>query len=146
MTGASNPVRHTTAITAAIFMAIGVLAACSGDDDAPTTSSPIEVTIGEDVADLTGQDAVEVQVRDNSFNAQHIAISTGTTVTFANKGRNPHNVVSVEEGAFPEVPTDSLQPGDAATVTFDEPGEYPYYCSLHGTDTAGMTGSIVVTD
>ena len=26
----------------------------------------------------------------------------------------------------------------------DEPGEYAYYCSIHGTKTAGMTGTVTV--
>jgi plastocyanin len=28
---------------------------------------------------------------------------------------------------------------------FTEPGEYPYYCTAHGTKTRGMIGKIVVT-
>ena len=31
-------------------------------------------------------------------------------------------------------------------MVFDEPGEYPYYCTLHGTETAGMVGTIRVVD
>ena len=94
--------------------------------------------------DRTGRDEVVIQVRDNSFVGQHVTVSAGTTVTFDNRGRNPHNAVPVEDDAFAEVPTESLQPGQAATVVFDEPGEYPYYCTLHGTETAGMVGTIRV--
>jgi plastocyanin len=96
--------------------------------------------------DLTGRDDVVIQVRDNSFVGQHVTVSAGTTVTFDNRGRNPHNAVPVEDDAFAEVPTESLQPGQAATVVFDGPGEYPYYCTLHGTETAGMVGTIRVVD
>jgi plastocyanin len=31
-------------------------------------------------------------------------------------------------------------------VQFDDAGDYPYYCSLHGTPTAGMDGRIRVAD
>jgi plastocyanin len=126
-------------------------AACGGGDGA--TASPTSVDAATepdegDVAfdDLTGQDEVVIQVRDNSFVGQHVTVSAGTTVTFDNRGRNPHNAVPVESGAFAEVPTHSLQPGQAATVAFDEPGEYAYYCTLHGTETAGMVGTIRVVD
>jgi plastocyanin len=125
-----------------------VTAAC-GDDDSTsgnTATDDASETTQSDVAfdDLTGQGEVVIQVRDNSFVPEHAMVSAGTTVTFDNRGRNPHNAVPVEDGAFTEVPTESLQPGQAATVVFDEPGEYPYYCTLHGTETAGMVGTIRV--
>jgi plastocyanin len=50
----------------------------------------------------------------------------------------------VEDGAFEPIEIADLQPGDASSITFDEPGEYPYYCSLHGTTTKGMVGAIRV--
>jgi plastocyanin len=30
-------------------------------------------------------------------------------------------------------------------LTFDTPGEYPYFCALHGSPTMGMRGTITVT-
>ena len=128
-----------------------LLAAACGDDaaDAGATSTAAAAESEQsDVAfdDLTGQDEVVIQVRDNSFVGEHVEISAGTTVTFDNRGRNPHNAVPVESGAFAEIPTGSLDPGQAATVVFDEPGEYPYYCTLHGTETAGMVGTVRVVE
>ncbi len=35
---------------------------------------------------------------------------------------------------------------DPVRSAFDEPGEYAYYCTLHGTETAGMVGTIRVVD
>ena len=29
---------------------------------------------------------------------------------------------------------------------FDQPGTYAYFCTIHGTATAGMIGTIVVTE
>jgi plastocyanin len=129
-----------------LFLAAG---ACGGDSAAagPSTTAGATDTDVVDVAfqDSTGQADVAIQVRDNAFVGQYVAVSAGTTVTFDNRGRNPHDVVPVEDTAFAEVPTESLQPGEAATVTFAEPGNYPYYCTLHGTETAGMFGIIRVT-
>jgi plastocyanin len=31
-----------------------------------------------------------------------------------------------------------------ADLTFDTPGEYPYYCAVHGSPSQGMRGTIVV--
>ena len=127
-----------------------IAGACGGDDlatDSAAAESPTAAAEDDAVfEDQTGQDEVVIQVRDNSFVGQHVTVSSGTTVTFDNRGRNPHNAVPVDDGAFDEVPTESLQPGQAATVVFDEPGEYPYYCTLHGTDTAGMVGTIRVVE
>jgi uncharacterized membrane protein YozB (DUF420 family) len=40
-----------------------------------------------------------------------------------------------------------LDPGGSASVTFDQPGTYPYYCELHGASGGqGMAGTIVVGD
>ena len=127
-----------------------VAAACGGDEaTADSTSTESSSAAAQDdtaFEDQTGRDEVVIQVRDNSFMGQHVTVSAGTTVTFDNRGRNPHNAVPVDDGAFADVPTESLQPGQAATVVFGEPGEYPYYCTLHGTATAGMVGTIRVVD
>ena len=47
-------------------------------------------------------------------------------------------------GAFNEISPDDFQPGDEGTITFTVPGDYPYYCSLHGTPTKGMIGAVRV--
>ena len=133
-----------------VLLALGssALAACADDsaDGSADAGATVPAASSETFEDMTGERHVTIQARDNTFVAEHVVISTGTEVTFDNRGRNPHNALPVEEGAFPEVATDDLQPGDEATVVFDEAGEYPYYCSLHGTETAGMIGTIRVTE
>ena len=78
--------------------------------------------------------------------SQYATISAGTEVTFDNGGRNPHNVVAVEPGAFEEIATEDFQPGDSYATTFDEPGIYAYYCTIHGAPGAGQIGSVTVVD
>ena len=41
---------------------------------------------------------------------------------------------------------EDFDPGDEGAVTFDEVGDFPYYCSLHGTPTKGMIGGIRVVE
>ena len=99
---------------------------------------------GETFDDLTGESTVSVQARDNSFVKPYIEVSAGTTVDFTNKGRNQHNVIPTTEGAFAEIPADAFQPKAEDSITFTVPGDYAYYCSLHGTPDKGMIGAIRV--
>ncbi len=73
-------------------------------------------------------------------------MSPGTTVTFDNKGRTEHNAITSIDDKFESIETGELDPGMTPTRTFDEPGDYPYYCSLHGTKVKGMYGAIRVVE
>ncbi|HWJ61263.1 MAG TPA: plastocyanin/azurin family copper-binding protein [Acidimicrobiales bacterium] len=98
----------------------------------------------ETFTDLTGESSVQVQARDNSFVEPYIEVSAGTAVDFTNKGRNQHDVIPVVDGAFAEIPVTDFQPKDSDSITFTVPGDYSYYCSLHGTPDKGMIGTIRV--
>ena len=141
--------------TAAVAVAALVLVGCGdGDDttasdDVTTTTSAASATpdlSGAEWADLTTETAVKVQARDNVFVKPYIEVKAGTTVTFTNRGRNQHNVIAVPEGTFESIEADDLEPGTSQEVTFTAPGDYPYYCSLHGTTTKGMVGAIRVVE
>jgi plastocyanin len=125
---------------------LGVLAAvavgCGGDDGGSTAGAGGEEA-PPDATVLEG-DAVEVKAIDNSFQPEAAQVAAGTEVTFVNDGRNSHNVVPVEEGAEWAVDTEDFQPGDSSSYTFEEPGTYRFYCSIHGTADAGMPGVLVV--
>ena len=85
-------------------------------------------------------------MRDNTFEPEALTVAAGTTITFDNVGRNEHNVVPAEGTSDAiAVDVDDLAPGTAAERRLTEPGEYRYYCSIHGTETAGMVGTITVT-
>ena len=99
---------------------------------------------GKSFDDLSTKSAVDVEARDNNFVAPYVEIKAGTKVTFTNRGRNQHDVVPAVKGAFADIPVDHFEPGTSVTVTFAKPGDYPYYCSLHGNLTKGMVGAIRV--
>ena len=71
-----------------------------------------------------------------------ITIAAGDRIRFVNNGELDHNAVSgadpVADGrwASPEI-----APGDSWTVTFEQPGNYDYFCSLHPTL---MPGTVTV--
>ena len=150
--------RVLAATTVAALLPFAVVACGDGEPAVPTvgtgsvSDAPDEAPAdgpdlsGEEFTDLTGEAGVEVQARDNNFVDPYIEISAGTEVTFANKGRNQHNVLPVEDGAFQPLESEDFTPGTEGTVTFVEPGVYPYYCSLHGTTTKGMVGAVRVVE
>jgi plastocyanin len=129
------------------------LAACGDDSAGGDEASPARVDLSSATfEDMTGQPVVTIEAVDNRFTPRYVEISAGTEVTFTNRGRNKHDVVPVDPEAFDEIAVEDFPPvADAAVpirpdTTFDEPGDVPYYCTLHATPTKGMTGAIRVVD
>jgi plastocyanin/uncharacterized membrane protein YhaH (DUF805 family) len=94
-------------------------------------------------------DYVTIVARDDFFQPEllrvplRIEVPVGATVEWKNVGRNPHNVAAVD-GSFH---SDNLDRGGEYSHTYDKPGIYRFYCTLHGTkDGAGMAGTVVVGD
>ena len=83
---------------------------------------------------------------DNSFVVASVEIEAGTEVRWVNGGRNDHNVLPVDDTLDWGVERDEFEPTDEYAHVFDQPGVYPYYCSIHGTKEAGMVGAVVVTE
>jgi plastocyanin len=114
----------------------------------PTTLAP-ELEPGETIApaqDATPANGEVVQVRslDNSFRVEDIEVVAGTEVWWTNNGRNDHNVLPVDENLEWGIGTEDFTPGDEYRLVFGTPGTYLYYCSIHGTKTFGMIGSVTV--
>ena len=99
---------------------------------------------GGDVALVEGVTA-QVTTTDNNYSPETLEVAAGTEVIWVNKGRNDHNVTPSDGGDF-EIPIEDFKPGDEGSYRFTEPGEYPYYCTIHGTPTAGQIGTIVVVE
>jgi plastocyanin len=144
------------AVAVAGLVAALVLGACGADPDdsvaadrgggdgGTPTEAPPDITVPAELEDLTGQDEVTITVVDNAFEPRNVRISAGTTVTWVNEGMNNHNVTPAIDGAFEAVTGEELVPDALPARTFDEAGEYPYYCSFHGTATVGQTGFLLV--
>jgi plastocyanin len=101
---------------------------------------------GDTADDVTLVEGVEVEVGvlDNTFRPATIEVAAGTEVVWENGGRNDHNILPVEGDEW-GVDAAAFGPRDTYRHRFTEPGTVDYYCSLHGTTTKGMVGSVVVT-
>lgn len=85
-------------------------------------------------ADQMGPAAVKI---DNfSFGPQTLTVAAGTTVTWTNNDDVPHTVVS-DDKVFK---SKALDTDDEFSYTFDKPGTYNYFCSVH----PKMTAKVVV--
>ncbi len=140
-------------VGAAVAASALLLAGCGDDSSSGDGNGADEAaTEAVDLMDQgnmkteTGESEVTIDAVDNNFKPKYVEISKGTTVKFVNEGRNVHNVLPVTEGEFQQIEADDFDPGDEGTVTFDEVGDFPYYCSLHGTKTKGMIGGIRVVE
>jgi plastocyanin len=100
-------------------------------DGGGSTSSLRRTPVGSEAPQVT------VDVVDNDFAPRHLTIRPGATVTWRFEGNAVHDVMD-DGGPFR---SDRLRHGDAYIRTFDEPGTYHYYCTLHH----AMQGTLVVT-
>lgn len=144
-------VRGITAIVSTVII-VGLLGGCGSDPDirrdgtpAADPNSPAGLDLS-DVAfvDLSKDKTPEVDALDNVFKAKFVTVKAGATITFRNDGRNTHNIIPSVDLGFEPVEAAAFDVGTEAKITFDKPGDYPYYCSLHGTTTKGMTGAVRV--
>jgi 3',5'-cyclic-AMP phosphodiesterase len=78
----------------------------------------------------------DVAIDNFKFTAPTITVPVGTTVTWTNRDDVPHNVVSTDK-VFKSPALDTDQ---KFSHTFESPGTFKYYCSMH----PRMTGQIVV--
>ena len=78
-----------------------------------------------------------VEIRDFSYQPDTLTVAAGTTVTWTNDGTVPHTVTSNQR----TFDSGDIAPGGTFSYTFDQPGSYPYHCTLH----PSMQGQIEVT-
>jgi plastocyanin len=114
---------------------IGCSGSGSGSGSGATTSSTQAPQSG----------TVSVSVIDNNFRPQDITVTKGSTVVWTNEGRAEHNIVAFGPTPF-HVDTKSFPPGSTYAWIAGETGTFRYYCSIHGTATAAMYGSVTVVE
>jgi plastocyanin len=113
--------------------------ALEADDDA-ANSEEVIVRIPQGSSSLT----------DDAYIPNPVEVNVGATVTWINDDFTTHTATSGDSGSgstgifggsedSPEI----IGPeGDTQSYTFDEAGEFPYYCTLH----PSMVGTVVVAE
>ena len=83
-------------------------------------------------------DKAAVSMSQMQFKDATVTIKTGGTVTWSNNDGMPHTVTA-NDGSFG---SEQLGTGGTFAHTFDKPGTYSYFCTLHPM----MRGTVVVVD
>jgi plastocyanin len=106
------------------------LAGCGGDDDGGA-AAPTQVKVSETEFKITPAKLAVEQ-------------AGTTTIEVVNDGKSDHSLEV--EGASGEVETDTIPPGESATLEVDlgEPGTYEMYCPIGNHRKMGMEGEVAV--
>lgn len=94
-----------------------------------------DVSLEEDMKTASAG-AKQVVVDNFSFAPAMAAVAVGSTVTWTNRDDVPHNIVSTDQKFKSPV----LDTDEQFSHTFNAPGTYKYFCSIH----PKMTGQVVV--
>jgi plastocyanin len=138
--GLTRPAR--TGVLAGALLASAVLAACNGGSTGSTGSGG--------GTEEGGKGAAEVVMELVAYKPDRLEVSPGTQVTWTQKDAGFHTVTSgvVEQAAAgvtqkPDGKFDSgdIPEGETYSFTFEEPGTYPYFCTVHP---ATMRGEVRV--
>ena len=84
--------------------------------------------------------AAKVDATGFTFTPATLTIAKGTTVTFTNGDAATHTVTSGTNGTKDGKFDKQIEQGASTTITFDTPGTYQYFCTIH----ASMKGTITV--
>lgn len=113
-------VAGTIAIAVLVLVAVPVAAILAGagpfGDDGPE-QPPV----------ITNDSSVTVTIVDFTYFPEDLTINAGATVTWVNEDSAPHDAADRDETWNTEL----LNQGDSDAVTFDAPGTFEYYCTIH---------------
>ena len=77
---------------------------------------------------------VDVEIRDFDYTPRDLTVAAGGRVTWTNRDTAPHTATA--KGQWD---TGTLGRGESATLTFDKPGAYHYFCTIHPNMKATLT-------
>jgi plastocyanin len=87
--------------------------------------------VGRNTAQSAGSGAdgsADVKIDNFTFAPGTITVAKGTTVKWTNHDDIPHTVVSEDKSTFK---SKALDTDDKFSYTFEKPGTYTYFCSIH---------------
>ena len=126
-------VRTFTVVAA--LMSVFLVAGCGGDDNG-----------GEETTTGTASQTFSISATDYAFTPSTVTVDAPGTYTFdlTNDGATDHAIEI--EGQGSEERSDTVSPGDSASVTIDlQSGTYEMYCPIDGHRAQGMEGEVTVS-
>ena len=111
-----------------LLMAVLLLASCMPE---AATEAP---------GSLEGTGKSNVTMQGLAFQPAELTISAGATVTWTNEDNVGHTVSAGKRGTPTGEFDQNVPAGETFNYTFEEPGTYDYYCSIH----PGMDGIVIV--
>jgi plastocyanin len=99
---------------------------------------PVPTQAPAAAAQLAATEPNAVTIDNFAFGPGAITVAPGTKVTWTNRDDEPHTVVSADDPRT--FKSGALDTGENFSFTFDKPGTYRYFCSIH----PHMTGTVVV--
>ena len=127
------------ALALTVLAAMVPVAGCGEDEDSGGSDEPAvesgSTSGGGDAgatADGAGtpadaSEAATVEIIEFAYDPVDATVKVGGTVEWSNSDAAPHTATA-KDNSFD---TGSLDKGDAATITFDEPGTFEYICTFH---------------
>ena len=126
------------------FAADGAPVVAAPAEEAPAEAAPTAEVAPTEAPPAAAADAVTVEMANFAFVPNDVTVSAGTSVTWINQDSGPRHSATAADGSFD---TGLFDGGEEVTLTFDTPGTYVYYCTLHGSpDGSGMAATITVTE
>jgi plastocyanin len=131
--------------------------AARGDDDDDASTAPTAADGSAEDSDGGNNEEMIVRIAqgsssltDDAYMPNPIEVNTGDTITWINDDSTPHTATSGTPdsgstgifGGTDDSPEIIGSQGDTQSFTFDEAGEFEYYCTLH----PSMVGTVIVTE
>lgn len=102
----------------------------------PTQSTQPATQVTQPITEATK--SMTISIANFAFNPTPITVEKGTKVTWTNNDSAAHQIVSDPSGG--DFKSNTLQPGDSFSFTFDKSGIFAYHCSIH----PSMKASVIV--
>ncbi|MEO9310592.1 MAG: plastocyanin/azurin family copper-binding protein [Nitrososphaera sp.] len=111
-------------------------------EEEPAVEEESQVAMSAEVAIPSGSSVPGCEETSECFIPNTVTIGVGGTVTWSNDDTAAHTVTSGSPGTGPDGTFDSsiLMAGKTFEHTFDEAGDYDYFCIVH----PWMTGKVIV--
>jgi plastocyanin len=111
-----------------------LLVACGTEEVVQKEAVEMKV-VSDDTAAVVSSGTAQVVIENFKFMPTDLVVSIGTTVEWVNKDSADHTL-TFENGDLDEL----LPKGATGTFTFNEKGEFRYFCKLH----PGMQANVIV--